>query len=643
MKNYALTLLLTAVIVSCQQKRPASVEKPVFETWSSDVLEVEKVETSDTATILHLDAFFRPGWWIKIAPDSYIKESGTNNKLMLTKAEGINPGEKHWMPDSGKSSFTLYFPPLDPDVTKIDFIESDCEDCFKIWGISLLSEASVETQSMSPFTEEETMPVPDPAYSDQPAKISGRLSGFNKSMLPYEITFHSADLVASSFNETKLNVNEDGSFSREVPVNTPSIVYSDRFGPFFLAPGQQTEIYVDLRKKARYESRYRKDKQPGDSIYVYTSGSPVTPAQITEINQINKNLIDQTSLMEEIAGMSTDAYKEFMIDKWHSAKQQIEAENLNAAQKKILSGMVQFRFLQYLLFYSNYLKQAHFTVNDIPFEEWRESDFQIEEPDKDYYSFIQELVTDDLSVDGNFGGVVNRIYTLPVFMEAGNNLTGIDKAVAIGNKLEQSLNEKSELVIEAAKAQILYQELQKPDFFTEEEKQELQTLFVNDAISNQLIAENDELKKIIEANKAASGDNFVIHEIPDVAQNKVFDAILAEYKGKSVVVDFWATWCAPCRSAMEQMKPLKEEMKDEGVVFVYLTGETSPNGTWNKMIPEIHGHHYRVSDEQWQYWYENLKIEGVPTFMIFNKNGEQTARYTGFPGVDTIRNAITGG
>jgi hypothetical protein len=84
-------------------------------------------------------------------------------------------------------------------------------------------------------------------------------------------------------------------------------------------------------------------------------------------------------------------------------------------------------------------------------------------------------------------------------------------------------------------------------------------------------------------------------------------------------------------------------MKDEGVVFVYLTGETSPNGTWNKMIPEIHGHHYRVSDEQWQYWYENLKIEGVPTFMIFNKNGEQTARYTGFPGVDTIRNAITGG
>jgi hypothetical protein len=84
-------------------------------------------------------------------------------------------------------------------------------------------------------------------------------------------------------------------------------------------------------------------------------------------------------------------------------------------------------------------------------------------------------------------------------------------------------------------------------------------------------------------------------------------------------------------------------MKDEGVVFVYLTGETSPNGTWNKMIPEIHGHHYRVSDPQWSFWYKEFKIEGVPTFMIFDKEGKLIARHTGFPGVDAMREAITKG
>ncbi|WP_010527624.1 TlpA family protein disulfide reductase [Thermophagus xiamenensis] len=58
------------------------------------------------------------------------------------------------------------------------------------------------------------------------------------------------------------------------------------------------------------------------------------------------------------------------------------------------------------------------------------------------------------------------------------------------------------------------------------------------------------------------------------------------------------------------------------------------------MIPDIHGHHFRVSDAQWKYWYETFEIKGVPTFMIINKEGKQTARYTGFPGVNAIRKAI---
>ncbi|HBG88340.1 MAG TPA: TlpA family protein disulfide reductase, partial [Marinilabiliaceae bacterium] len=104
--------------------------------------------------------------------------------------------------------------------------------------------------------------------------------------------------------------------------------------------------------------------------------------------------------------------------------------------------------------------------------------------------------------------------------------------------------------------------------------------------------------------------------------------------------DFWATWCGPCVYAMEQMKPLKEKLKDQDVVFVYLTGETSPIGAWNKAIPEIKGEHYRVSDAQWQYWYEQLKIEGVPTFIIFDKESKQKDRYTGFPGIYTIETSI---
>ena len=96
--------------------------------------EITKVETTDSATILHFDVVFQPGNWIRVPPESHIREYGTNNILKLTKAVGIAPGEQFTMPDSGRTAYQLYFPPLAPEVTKIDFIECDHPDCWKIWG-----------------------------------------------------------------------------------------------------------------------------------------------------------------------------------------------------------------------------------------------------------------------------------------------------------------------------------------------------------------------------------------------------------------------------------------------------------------------------------------------------------------------------
>jgi len=41
---------------------------------------------------------------------------------------------------------------------------------------------------------------------------------------------------------------------------------------------------------------------------------------------------------------------------------------------------------------------------------------------------------------------------------------------------------------------------------------------------------------------------------------------LAEYRGKVVVMDFWATWCGPCKEVMPRMQKLYEKFKDQGVV-----------------------------------------------------------------------------
>jgi hypothetical protein len=146
-------------------------------------------------------------------------------------------------------------------------------------------------------------------------------------------------------------------------------------------------------------------------------------------------------------------------------------------------------------------------------------------------------------------------------------------------------------------------------------KQQISTPFIADYIE----ICNDQTKAKIEADKKLKGS--VANEVPKVESAKLFDAIVSKYKGKVVYVDFWATWCGPCRAGIENIKPLKNEMADENVVFVYITGETSPKTTYENMIPSIKGEHYRVSSDEWDFLGTQFNISGIPHYMLVGKDG----------------------
>lgn len=99
-----------------------------------------------------------------------------------------------------------------------------------------------------------------------------------------------------------------------------------------------------------------------------------------------------------------------------------------------------------------------------------------------------------------------------------------------------------------------------------------------------------------------------------------------KYEGQVVYVDFWATWCSPCRGAMQQIKPLKEELNAKRVVFVYVANETSPLDIWTNLTKDIKGEHFRLHIDEWNKLTNLYKVNGIPHFLLIDKKG--TVRYS---------------
>lgn len=142
------------------------------------------------------------------------------------------------------------------------------------------------------------------------------------------------------------------------------------------------------------------------------------------------------------------------------------------------------------------------------------------------------------------------------------------------------------------------------------------------------------------AEELTSNESVFFKKYDDVAPENILQTILDKYKGKAVLIDLWETWCGPCRAGHKAMAPMKEQMKGQNVQFVYIASPSSPPTTWQRMITDIDGDHYYLTEEQNHYILQHFESSGIPTYAIYDTKGQQTYKSIGFPGNDVIRKEL---
>lgn len=95
---------------------------------------------------------------------------------------------------------------------------------------------------------------------------------------------------------------------------------------------------------------------------------------------------------------------------------------------------------------------------------------------------------------------------------------------------------------------------------------------------------------------------------------------LADFRGKYVYIDVWATWCGPCRHEIPHLKALEENYRDAQITFLSLSVDDD-KAKWEKMVKEeqLSGVQlYLGPDSGFASAYH---IDGIPRFILLDKEG----------------------
>lgn len=597
MKKLFLTLIVafaTAVLLWACSSSNRVVRFPLVGASNTRMLVFEKVELTDTATVLTVRGFNDPEHWIKVSPSIHLVAQ--NKEYELIGSKGVEPGKELFMPEDGDSCFTLIFEPLPNACSEFDFIDADAKNGWRMYDIDFTGKRNVANPTGLPrelkHTSKEASDTPEYAYTFGETTVNIHLMGYREGCV--------TDMVFP------VNSMFEGQRSIDVEIDpatgTGSVTFMQYgtgcafpvvngcgYGQFFIAPNETVDLYVNLAY-INQTLQYNYENYKNLAIKgCWTKGSVYDALN----NQDSEDVIvlpDSLSIGELIRyDMTADEFTGALIDFYHAVCEHAHAQKSGSWAKEICKADA---FNTCLIFLNQ------------DFRRWAERESSVPADYKHDPILPEHYARMFACVDIENPWLLMNYRSEEVAKAAQKMVSGgYDDTLACWGKARDAVEKayKNELT-----------------------DAELQTMR---SWNNSFYA--DMCEEILRCTREsiANGSKDLEH-VEDISPEALFQAIIAPHKGKVILVDFWNTWCGPCRKAIKEIEPHKTgQLSSDDLVWVYIANGTSPIGTYSNMITGIKGVHYRVSDAQWDYLTSKMfDIDGIPSYVLVKKDGTFSLR-----------------
>lgn len=576
---------------------------------------ISKVELKSDETVLHFVMEYR-GRIIFAKESRLITPDGKAYKIIdgrpTTKEERTMDLDE-WLDidEDGAVKFALHFMPLPLDTKSFDFMETEnINDGFRVWNIQKERTPRVLPEDWKNINYAENESLPEYKIERKSATIKVKVLGYQPGItLPLHVENFMRLMDEDYFEKEYFFNAETGECIAEVPIVMPHKVQIriDRIATtqIILAPGETVEILMDM-----YET--------GNKILAFKGFMARTNMDLcTKAKEVN-NSYEVEAMRSALKCTTSNERLNSIWGALDGQKEKINALNITDATKALLrmeaEEYTQSAINNFLRYYIIEILMANGEVERS--QEGFEAAFKKYDsmmPSQERAFFIHDKLETAECTNANYA---------PYSIKFEENYSNVE------TETSTSLNSdiyRSMLAIRGELDTFI-----RMGFFTPEMG------IIHDPICKEIV---DEAKAIKEAQKKLleSMDNVHANAMNTVAPEDFIPTLLKKYEGKVVLFDVWATWCGPCLMGHKMMVPVKEELKDKDIVYVYLSVPSSNKNTWEKMILEITGEHYLINNQQANYIMNLWESQGIPTYAIYDKKGEHKIHITGFPGPDNMK------